>query len=73
MTQTEQLIASLTAIENTSYYLPDTEYYFDWSTGDAEIVTFEAGDSGSGVQIPMTREDLISLQQRLTAYLIATA
>lgn len=75
MTQTEQLIASLTALDNTGYAPPESVHYFDWSTPDDVdgVVLFEVGDNEQAVQVPMTREDMHSLQQRLTAWLLTNA
>lgn len=72
MTQTEQLIASLTATAEAGYYLDDGRY-IDWSTPTAEGIVFEAGQpDGTAVQLDMTRNELLGLQQALTAYLLAT-
>lgn len=74
MTPTEQLIASLTALDNTSYYLPGSDVYFDWSSRDDDgTINFEVGNSTDATLVEMSREDMVSLQQRLTAYLIAAA
>lgn len=72
MTQTEQLIASLTATAATGFYLDDGRY-IDWSTPTAEGFVFEAGKpDGTGVQLDMNRNELLGLQQALTAWLLAT-
>lgn len=71
MTQTEQLIASLATLDNTGYYLDD-ERYIDWSSRNGDgSVSFEVGPGGDAVQIDMTRDDMLALQQRLTAWLLA--
>jgi len=74
MTQTEQLMADLTATAEAGYYLDNTEGgYFDWSTGDGDgTYRMEAGTDTDAVQIDMTRDQLLALQQRLTAWLLAT-
>lgn len=75
MTQTEQLIASLTALDNTSYTPPESTCYFDWSANadEEDAVELEVGDGVTAVSVTMTREDMHSLQQRLTAWLLTTA
>lgn len=75
MTQTEQLLADLTANATPAYY-PDGEdgdSYFDWSTAAGDGVQMEVGAGDDAVQIDMTRDQLLALQQRLTTWLLATA
>lgn len=76
MTQTEQLIASLAALDNTNYQ-PGDNQYIDWSSRNADgIVSFEVGTLGGGADdiaaaVDLTRDQMLALQQRLTAWLLA--
>jgi hypothetical protein len=70
----EQLIASLTATAADSQNLAlDDDRYFDWSTEREGAVVMEVSDGVDTAQVEMTRDQIVSLQQRLTAYLLATA
>ena len=71
MTQTELLIASLTTADNRAFHIDD-DSYLDWSVETAEGVQFEASDGEGVVQIAMTRDQVLALQQRLTAWLLTT-
>lgn len=71
MTQTEQLIASLNTADNRGIEFDDGRY-LDWSTATADGVQLEVGDGTGLVQIEMTRDEILALQQRLTAYLLTT-
>lgn len=79
MTQTEQLLASLTATAEAALYLGPAgcapTQYFDWSTRtDNDGVCMEVGDEdGNIAQVAMTRDEMLALQQRLTGWLLATA
>lgn len=71
MTQTEQLIASLTALP-CSDYQPSDGQYIDWSSRDDDgVVSLELGNGDESAQVDMTRDDMLALQQRLTAWLLA--
>lgn len=74
MTQTEQLLTDLASTADAAYS-PSDEHYFDWSIQLADDTqSFEVGnnDTGDCVQIEMTRDQILALQQRLTAWLLAT-
>jgi hypothetical protein len=71
MTQTELLIASLTATAPNGLYLDD-DRYIDWSTKTENGVVLEVGTSADGAQIEMSRDEVLALQQRLTAWLLST-
>jgi hypothetical protein len=71
MTQTEALIASLNTADNRGVTL-DSGHYIDWSTATDDGVVLEASDGEDLVQIPMTRDDVLALQQTLTAWLLTT-
>jgi hypothetical protein len=68
----EQLIASLAATDNRDYQLSDGRY-FDWSTETEDGVSMEIGDGTEAVVLDLTRDEIQSLQQRLTAWLLRDA
>ncbi len=73
MTQTEALIASLTTADHRGLTL-DGRRYFDWSsTTDEGAIILEVGDGdGDVAQVEMTRDEILALQQTLTAWLLTT-
>lgn len=71
MTKTEQLIASLNTADNRGLQLDD-DRYIDWSSPTADGVVMEVGNGSETVQVDMTRDEVLALQQRLTAYLLTT-
>lgn len=76
MTQTELLIASLTALDSRGIYFDD-EQYMDWSSTEEDedgntITRFEVGDDTDSAVLRLDREQLLALQQRLTAHLLST-
>lgn len=76
MTQAELLIASLTALDSRGIYFDD-EQYMDWSAtdedGDGTTTTrFEVGNGTETAVLNLDREQLLALQQRLTAHLLST-
>lgn len=72
MTQTELLIASLTTADNRGVQFDDGDRYFDWSAATAGGVQMEVGNGASTVQVEMTRDEVLALQQTLTAWLLTT-
>lgn len=76
MTQTETLIASLTALDSDGIFFDD-EQYIDWSSTDEDedgntTNRFEVGDGTDTVVLTLDREQMLALQQRLTAHLLST-
>jgi hypothetical protein len=76
VTQTELLIASLTALDSRGIYFDD-EQYMDWSSTEEDedgntITRFEVGDDTDSAVLRLDREQLLALQQRLTAHLLST-
>ena len=76
MTQTELLIASLAATATDHIYFDD-EQYMDWSSTDEDedgnkTVRFEVGDGADTAVLNLDRDQLLALQQRLTAHLLST-
>lgn len=70
MTQNE-LLASLTATAAPHIYLDDNRY-IDWSSTTDEGVVLEVSDGEDVAQVEMTRNEVLALQQRLTAWLLST-
>lgn len=75
MTQVEQLIASLTATADDNRGIAyDDGQYLDWSSRNSDgTYTLEAGADSDAAQLTLTRDQILALQQRLTAWLLATA
>lgn len=71
MTNTELLIASLTATATDNLYLDD-DRYLDWSATTDQGVVLEVSDGEDVAQVEMTRDEVLALQQRLTAWLLST-
>lgn len=66
----EQLVASLTAVQEADgVYLGD-DRYVDWSSRDGGKYIFEAGDGIDTVQLTLTRDDLLKLHAALTLTLL---
>lgn len=78
MTQTEQLIASLTASYDSNNdgltgIDGDPDRYIDWSTRDGDRRAFEVGGDGDTASLWMTNDELRELHRRLTITLLADA
>lgn len=73
MTDTEQLIASLTATnpDETGVYFDDGRY-LDWSSRTADDrVRLEVGDEDEAVQVELDRDEVVRVQRALTLWLLA--
>jgi uncharacterized lipoprotein YddW (UPF0748 family) len=71
MTDTEQLIASLTTtnpdVDGVQF---DDGRYFDWSTRTDDGVEFQAGTEAEAAVVDMSRDDVVRLQRALTLWLL---
>jgi hypothetical protein len=70
MTQ-QDLIASLTAVQDAAAVYLDEDRYFDWSIRHNGTYLFEAGSSSDVVvQLDLTRDEMLRLQAALTLTLL---
>lgn len=75
MTDTDLLIQTLIAAQggdDSGLYL-DNGDYLDWSSQSPEHdggMNLEVGFDGDAVVIPLSRADVVTLQQRLTLWLL---
>jgi hypothetical protein len=70
MTNTETLIASLTAVQPDESITADGDGYIDWSTRDGDRRAFEVGAQGDTAVLWMTHDELVQLHARLTLTLL---
>lgn len=71
MTNTEILIATLTAVQHDEGVTDiDGDGYIDWSTRDGDRRAFEVGAQGDTATLWMTHDELVQLHTRLTLTLL---
>ncbi|HWB38353.1 MAG TPA: hypothetical protein VHA75_20235 [Rugosimonospora sp.] len=72
MTDTDLLIQTLAAAqggEDASLFL-DNGDYLDWSVEYGDGARLEVGDSDDAAVVHLSRADVVTLQQRLTLWLL---